>query len=171
MRPLRTAAGVAAITAAGVAGVALASGGQVAGPPADPPANAIVATGSAQRAVAAPARRSDTTIERALSAARARAMPAAVAAARREAAELAAAAGLRAGPILGIRRDVGPAGFVSGDEGRFGPGTWCGRTFAGRRDVRQPDGTTRRVSRFRHRCHVPRDASLRVTATFAVGSG
>jgi hypothetical protein len=84
-----------------------------------------------------------------------------------EAAALAAAAGLRAGDVVGIRRDSSPLGYWDEDAGRFGPGVWCGRIYTGRRVVRRADGTTKRVSSFRHGCPVPKTASIRVTLTFA----
>lgn len=159
-----TAAAAAVIAAAGLA---LASGGPPPVQPADPAVDTVVAGGSAQSRVVAPARKSNDTIERAVRAARARALPQAVAAARVEAAALAAAAGLRAGPIVGIRRDTPPMGYWDQDAGRFGPGVWCGRVYSGRRVVRLADGSTRRRSRFHHGCPVPKNASIRVTLTFA----
>jgi hypothetical protein len=158
-------AAVAAVVAA--AGLALASGGPPPVQPADPAVDTVVSTATAQSRVEAPARKSNATIERAMRAARARAIPRAVAAARAEADALAAAAGLRAGEIVGIRRDSSPLGYWDQDAGRFGPGVWCGRVYAGRRVVRLADGTTRRRSRFHHGCPVPKRASIRVTLTFA----
>lgn len=148
------------------AGLALASGGPPPVQPADPAVDTVVSTATAQARVAAPARTSNATIERAVRAARTRALPRAVAAARAEAAHLAAAAGLRAGPIVGIRRDSSPPGYWDQDAGRFGPGVWCGRIYRSRM-VRQADGTRKRVSRSRHGCPVPKNASIRVTLTFA----
>ena len=159
-----TAAGAAVIAAAGLA---LASGGPPPVQPADPAVDTVVSTGSGQSRVVAPARKSDATIERAVRAARARALPVAVSSARSEAAALAAAAGLRAGDIVGIRRDSPPLGYWDQDAGRFGPGIWCGRVYSGRRLVRRADGTTKRVSRFHHGCPIPKTASIRVTLTFA----
>ena len=116
-----TAAGAAVIAAGGIA---LASGGPPPVQPADPAVDTVVSSASAQSRVRAPAqdRRSDATIERAVQAARARALPRAVAAARAEADALAAAAGLRAGAVVGIRRDSSPLGYWDQDSGRFGPG-------------------------------------------------
>jgi hypothetical protein len=163
---------VAALLGAGsVTAVALASGAPPQPPPPDPPAFTVVAPGSAQRSVVAPARRSDATIDRAVRAARARAVPAATASARGEAATLAAAGGLRLGRIVGIRRDVSQLPYSDGDDGRFGTGVWCGRIFAGRRTIIRRDGTTRRVSRFRHGCEVPKRVGARVTVTFAAEPG
>ena len=159
-----TAAAAAVIAATGIA---LASGGPPPVQPADPAVDTVVSSGSGQSRVVVPARKSDATIERAVRAARARALPAAVAAARTEAAALAAAAGLRTGDIVGIRRDSPPMGYWDQDAGRFGPGIWCGRVYGGRRLVRQADGTTKRVSRFHHGCPIPKNASIRVTLTFA----
>jgi hypothetical protein len=161
----------AVLAAGGVTAVALGSGGAAPPPPADPPAFTVVAVGTAQRPVKAPARRTDATIDRAVRAALAAGIPGAVAAARREAEALAGAAALRAGRIVGIRRDVSQPPYFDGDEGRFGPGKWCGRIYSGRRTVERPDGTTRRVSRFRHGCQVPKTANVRVTATFAAELG
>ena len=158
-----TAAAAAVIAATGLA---LASGGPPPVQPADPAVDTVVSTATAQSRVVAPARRSDATIERAVRAARARALPQAVAAARAEADALAAAAGLRAGAIVGIRRDSPPLGYWDQDAGRFGPGVWCGRIHSSRM-VRRADGTRRRVSRSRHGCPVPKNASIRVTLTFA----
>ena len=164
------AAGAAVISATGIA---LASGGPPPVQPADPAVDTVVSTATAQSRVVAPAadRRANATIERAVRAARARALPRAVAAARAEATALAAAAGLQAGAIVGIRRDSPPLGYWDQDAGRFGPGVWCGRVYAGRRVVRRADGTTTRRSRFRHGCPVPKTASIRVTLTFAARPG
>jgi hypothetical protein len=164
-------AAAAAVVAA--AGIALASGGPPPVPPADPAVDTVVSTATAQSRVVAPApdRRSNATIERAVRTARMRALPRAVAAARTEAAALAAATGLNAGAVVGIRRDSSPLGYWDQDSGRFGPGVWCGRVYGGRRLVRRPDGTTRRVSRFHHGCPVPKTASIRVTLTFAARPG
>lgn len=126
-----------------------------------------MATAAWQAKVVAPARRTDRTIERAMRVARIRAMPAAIAVARDDADVLAEAAGLRAGRVLGICRDSSPLGYWDQDAGRFGPGNWCGRIYTGRRVVRQAYGTTRRVSRFRDGCHVPKTATIRVTVTYA----
>jgi len=163
------AAAVAAVIAA--AAVALASGGPPPAPPADPAANTVVATASAQSRVVAPPRRSNATIEAAMRAARARALPRAVAAARNEADALAAAAGLRAGTVIGIRRDSSPLGYWDQDSGRFGPAVWCGRVYDGRRLRRSADGTTKRVSSFHRGCPVPKTTSIRVTLTYAARSG
>ena len=158
-----TAAAAAVIAATGIA---LASGGPPPVQPADPAVDTVVSTGTAQATVVAPPRRSDATIERAVRAARARAMPDAVTAARTEATALAAAAGLRAGAVVGIRRDSAPQGYWDQDAGRFGPGIWCGRIYDGGRVVRRPDGTTKRVARFHRGCPVPKTATIRVTLTF-----
>ena len=159
-----TAAAAAVIAATGLA---LASGGPPPVPPADPAADTVVSTASAQARVVAPGRRSNATIERAVRTARARALPRAVAAARAEAAALADAAGLQAGAVVGIRRDSSPLGYWDQDSGRFGPGVWCGRVYGGRRVVRRADGTTRRASTFHHGCPVPKTSGIRVTLTFA----
>ena len=159
-----TAAAAAVIAAAGLA---LASGGPPPVQPADPAVDTVVSTGSAQARVRAPAERSNASIEHAVRAARARAVPGAVAAARSEAAALAAAAGLRTGAIVGIRRDSPPLGYWDQEAGRFGAGIWCGRVYDGRRLARRPDGTTKRVTRYHHGCPVPKRVSIRVTLTFA----
>ena len=158
-------AAAAAVVAA--AGFAFASGGPPPVQPADPAVDTVVSTASWQARVAAPARRSDATIDRAVRAARIRAVPAAIAVATDEVSALAQAAGLRAGRIVGIRRDSSPMGYWDQDAGRFGPGKWCGRIYTGRRVVRRADGTTHRVSRFRHACPVPKTAMVRVTVTYA----
>ena len=167
MKRSHVTAAAAATAVVAATGIALASGGPPPVQPADPAANTVVATASTQARVVPPARRSDATIERAMRTARMRAIPAALEAAREEAAALAAAAGLRAGAAVGIRRDGSPLGYWDQDSGRFGPGRWCGRIPRGRRVVRNADGTTRRVSRFRHGCPVPKSATIRVTVTFA----
>jgi hypothetical protein len=167
MRHAKAVLPAAALLAACAGGVALASGGPPPVTQPDPPPYTIVATGSAERPVVRPSRRTNGTIDRAVRAARARAMPAALAAARREAAALGGAADLAPGAVVAVRRDVSPPGWWSGDEGRFGPGVWCGRIYAGRRTVRRPDGTTRRVARYRRGCPVPRTAAVRLTVTFA----
>ncbi len=159
-----TAAAAAVIAAAGIA---LASGGPPPVQPADPAANTVVATASAQARVVAPQRRSNATIEVAMRAARARALPRAVAAARHEADALAAAAGLRAGTVIGIRRDSSPLGYWDQESGRFGPAVWCGRVYAGHRTKRLADGTTKRVASYHHGCPVPKTTSIRVTLTYA----
>jgi hypothetical protein len=163
-----TAAAAAVIAAAGIA---LASGGPPPVQPADPAVDTVVSTATAQSSVVAPDRRSNATIERAVRAARTRALPRAVAAARTEADALATAAGLRAGTVVGIRRDSSPLGYWDQDAGRFGPGVWCGRVYAGRRVVRRADGTVTRRSSFHHGCPVPKTASIRVTLTFAARPG
>lgn len=157
----------AAAAVAGAAGLAFASGGPPPVQPADPAADTVVATASWQARVVAPGRRTNATIDRAVRVARIRAMPAAIAAARDEANALAAAAGLRTGRIVGIRRDSSPMGYWDQDSGRFGPGKWCGRIYTGRRQVRQADGSTKRVSRFRDGCPLPKTATIRVTLTYA----
>jgi hypothetical protein len=162
-------AAAAAVIAAG--GIALASGGPPPVQPADPAANTVVSTASAQGKVVVPRRKSDATIEAAMVAARQRAVPRAVAAARVEGAMLASAANLRIGAIVGIRRDSSPLGYWDQDAGRFGPGVWCGRVYGGSKRVLREDGTTRRVALFHHGCPVPKTASLRVTLTFAAEPG
>jgi hypothetical protein len=159
------AATAAAVIAA--AGLAFASGGPPPVQPADPAVDTVVATAVWQARVVAPPRLSNVTIDRAVRAARVRAMPAAIAVARDEANALAAAAGLRPGRIVGIRRDSSAIGYWDQDSGRFGPGQWCGRIYTGRRLVRRADGTARRVARFRDGCPVPKRASIRVTVTYA----
>ena len=164
----RTIVAATAVAVAGMAGVVLASGGPPpADPVTDPPAFTVVATGTASRAVLRPARQTDVTVDRAVRAARLRAFPAAVASARAEASALGNVSGLRLERVVAARRDVGPLGYFGQDDGRFGPGVWCGRIYAGRRTVTRPDGSTRRVVRYRRGCQVPRDASVRVTLTFA----
>lgn len=91
----------------------------------------------------------------------------AVASAGLVAVALGAVAGLRPGRIVGVRRDVSPLGYWGQDEGRFGPGVWCGRLYTGRRMVSRPDGSLRRVNSFRHGCQVPKEATVRITVTFA----
>lgn len=167
MRQTAVVVAAALLAAGGVAAIGLASGASPQPAPPDPPAFTLVASGSAQRPVTAPARRSNATIDRAVRAARARAVPAAVAAAQREAGVLGAATRLRVGRIVAARRDVSPLPYWDGDEGRFGRGVWCGRLYAGRRSVTRPDGTTRRVARYRRGCQVPKTGAVRVTVTFA----
>jgi hypothetical protein len=148
-------------------GVALASGGAPAPQPPDPPPYTLVASGSASAKVAAPFRETNASVERVVSDARAAAMPAAVAAARRDAAALGAAGGLVPGAVVSLRRDTSPPGWWNGDDGAFGPARWCGRIFTGRRTVLRPDGTTKRVNRYRDGCRPPKEISVRVTVTFA----
>jgi hypothetical protein len=167
MRHARAVLPAAALLAAGAGGVALASGGPPPVTPPDPPPYTIVASGAGERPVVRPSRRTNGTIDRAVRAARARALPAAIAAARREARALGSAAGLAAGDVVAVRRDVTPPGYWNPDDGRFGPGVWCGRIYAGHRTVRRPDGTTRRVARYRRGCPVPKTATARLTVTFA----
>jgi len=167
MRPTTIAVTAALAAIVGGAGIALASGGPPPSSPSDPPVFTVVASGAARRPVVAPAQRSDLTIEHAVRRARAAAMPSAVASARAEATQLAVAGGLRLGPVVGIRRETQPYGYYSEDEGRFGPGGWCGRLYVGRRRVKGADGRTRSVSRFRTGCVVPKRANIRVIVTFA----
>jgi len=157
-----------AAAAAGVAaaGIAFASGGPAPVQPTDPAADTVVATASWQARVVAPARRTDATIDRAMRVARIRAMPAALEVARDEANALAKAAGLGTGRIVGIRRDIAPPGCWDQETGRFGPGRWCGRVYTHRR-VGRADGTTKRVTRSRHGCPVPKRATIRITVTYA----
>ena len=160
-----TAAAIAVIAATGLA---LASGGPPPVQPADPAVDTVVSSGTGQARVVAPGARSPTRRSSAPCAprgpgrCRARSRPPAP-----RPTALAAAAGLRTGAIAGIRRDTPPIGYWDQDAGRFGPGIWCGRVFGGRREVRQADGTTKRVSRFHHGCPFPKTASIRVTLTFA----
>ena len=157
----------AAVVAACACGVAFASGGPPPQPAQDPSVNTIVAGGYGRGDVERPRRQTDATVDRAVTAAREGALPQAVAAARREATALAGATGLRPGAIVAVRRDMPPLGYWNEEDGRFGPGKWCGRIYVGRRTVRRADGTTRRVSRFRDGCKVPKDVAVRVTVTFA----
>jgi hypothetical protein len=158
MRTLSIAAPAALAGVALIAAVAAASGGPPPPEPGPPAPRTVVARGTGVVEVQAPQRRTDATIARAVAAARAAAIPRAVAEARREAARLAQAAGLTLSPTtLGVARDAPPPGYWEPDHGRFGPGRWCGRV-GGRRG--QPA---------RRRCEVPREISLRVTLTVAVG--
>ena len=167
MRHAKVVLPAAALVAAGAAGVALASGGPPPVTPLDPPAYTVVASGTARRGVRPPQHRTNAWVDRAVRDARTVAMPTAVARARSEATALGAAAGLIPGAVVAVRRDVSPPGWWSEDEGRFGPGKWCGRIYSGRRTVRRADGTTRRVNRYRFGCQVPKDVSIRLTVTFA----
>jgi hypothetical protein len=164
MRSLLVLAGLATI---GFAGTAVAGGGPSIVAQPDPQPFTVVASGSGERAVHAPRRRTDATIDRAVRAAQAGALPAAIAAARRTADELARAARLRRGAIVAIRRDVAPPPYLDTELGAFGPGVWCGRIYTGGRTIHRADGTTRRVNRYRHGCRVPRTTTARVTVTFA----
>jgi hypothetical protein len=94
-------------------------------------------------------------------------MPTAIVRARQEAVAMGSAARLVLGAVVAVRRDVSPPGWWNEDEGRFGPGKWCGRIYIGRRTVRRSDGTTRRVNRYRDGCQTPKDVSVRLTVTFA----
>jgi hypothetical protein len=163
----------AGVAAAAVAGVALASGGPPPeAPQPDPPAYTVVATGTAQRQLVAPKARSNRGIARALQVTRRHALPAALAAARLDAGAVGAAADLVPGRVVGIRRDVPPlSGYWDEEIGTLAPGKWCGRIFVGRRIVHRPDGTTRRVSRWRRGCRLPKRATARVTVTFAARPG
>jgi hypothetical protein len=161
---LLAAAGVAA---AGGSGVALASGGAPPPPQPDPPPYTIVASGTGTADVGKPYAQTDASIERVVRDARAKAMPAAVANARREAAALGSASGLVPGAVVAVRRDTSPPGWWSADDGVFGPGRWCGRIYGGRRTVRNRDGSTRRVNRYRDGCKPPRTVALRLSVTFA----
>jgi hypothetical protein len=167
MRHAKVVVLAAALVAAGGTGVALASGGPPPVTPPDPPPYTVVASGAGTATVVKPRRHSDATIDRAVRAARARAMPSALAAARREAVALGTAAGLLPGAIVAVRRDVSPPGWWSEDDGRFGPAKWCGRIYLGGRTVRRPDGTRKRINRYRHGCQVPEDVSIRLSVTFA----
>jgi hypothetical protein len=157
----------AGIAAACGTGVALASGGPPPPQPPDPPPYTIVASGPGTATVAEAFRQTDASVDRVVRDARVRAMPAAIAAARREAAGLGAATGLVPGAVVGVRRDTSPPGWWNGDDGAFGPGRWCGRIFTGRRIVRRPDGTTKRVNRYRDGCKPPKEISIRLSVTFA----
>lgn len=165
MRRLGLSLGAAVLAAGCVAALALAGGPPPAPAPADPPAFTVVVPGSAQSEVRRPGVRTNATIDRAVRAARARAIPLAVAAARRDAAVLGSAGSLRVGAVVAVRRDVSPYGIWDGDDGRFGPGVWCGQTYVTRR-VRRPDGSTKRAGRRRFGCHPPARASVRITVTF-----
>lgn len=164
MSRFRVIAMAAAAVALASAGVALASGPPPT-PPQPPDPQTVVAHGSASIKVVAPRKRSDATISAAVSAARTKAYAPAVADARSEATLLAGAAGLTVGPAIGIARDVNPYGYYDPDEGRFGPGRWCGPIFT--RKTIHRGGRTIRVTRSHHGCSVPRQVTMRVTLTFA----
>jgi Protein of unknown function (DUF541) len=166
MQP-RLVVSAAVIAAVAAAGIAFAKGPPPA-PVADPPPFTVTATDIASSGVNPPARRADATIERAVQAARRRAIPLAVAGAREEALALAAAAGLRLGEAVSVRRDVAPMGYWDQESGRFGPGRWCGQIWS-RRVTRRADGSRRVTRRSRHGCEVPGEVSMRVTMTFAAG--
>jgi hypothetical protein len=158
-------------TAAAVLGgatVALASGGPPPTQPPDPPPYTVVAHGVAQAPVLDRSHRTDASVHRAVSAARARAVPIAMRYARADADALAKAAGLTLGAAVGVSRQVAPpGGYYSEEAGQFGAGRWCGRLYVRRRTVRRPDGTTRRVAVYRQGCRAPSHASANLAVTFA----
>jgi hypothetical protein len=160
------------LLAAGIAatcgtGVALASGGPPPPQPPDPPPYTVVASGTGTASVARAFRQTNASVDRVVRDARVRAMPAAVAGARREAVGLGAATGLAPGVVVAVRRDTSPPGWWSAEDGVFGPGTWCGRIYTGRRTVVRPDGTTKRVARYRDGCKPPKEVTIRLSVTFA----
>lgn len=159
----------AVAAAAAAAGVSLASGGPPPTQPPDPPAHAVIVPGSGRADVHKPGRRTDTTIQRAVAAARHRAMAPAMANALEEARALARLAGMGLGRPVGVQRDAPPVGYWDDSTGRFGPGKWCGRIVTSRW-VRRADGTRRRRTRSRYGCRVPNYVELRVTVTFAADS-
>jgi hypothetical protein len=142
----------AAVSASFLTAVALAFAGGGPPPPqqADPAVRTVVGHGSARLHVATPAKRTNSTINRAVNAARAAAYGGAVTAARRDAGALAKAAGLTLSGPIGAGRDTAPPGYWDSDSGTFGPGRWCGR-----------------ISRHRHGCPIPRQLQIRVSVTFA----
>ena len=157
MRTLTAATTGALATAGACAAVALASGGPPPVPPSPPDVRTVVAQGRGAAPVAEPAKRKDRTIERAVRRAGRAALPRAVAAARREAVALARAAGLTlAGPI-GVARNTQPYSGWYPEEGRFGPGRWCGRV------VFRRDGERRS----RYVCRVPDEQTAQVIVTYA----
>lgn len=168
MGTLRTIGLVAAVAGVTAAGLAIGSGRPPQEDPSAPAPDTVVAHGSAQSAVAEPAKRTNMSVEREVRAARARAIPRAVALARTEAATLAEAAGLPLGDPVGIARDAAPAGWYDQESGRFGPGRWCG-PISTSRIVERGDGRTERVRESHHGCHKPTRVSVQVTVTFAAG--
>jgi hypothetical protein len=157
MRTL-TAATVGALAAAGACtAVALASGGPPPVPPNPPDVRTVVAHGRGAAPITEPAKRGNRTIERAVRRAGRAALPRAVATARREAEALARAAGLTLGGPIGVARNTQPYSGWYPEEGRFGPGRWCGRV------VFRRDGERRS----RHVCRVPDQQTAEVIVTFA----
>jgi hypothetical protein len=56
-----------------------------------------------------------------------------------------------------MRQTAGASGGRSGADA----------STTGGRTVQRPDGTRRRINRYRHGCQVPKDVSVRLSVTFA----
>ena len=130
-----------------VPGVSIAKG-PLPEPDDGPDPRGMTLSGAATVRVAAPARRTEETIQRAVNAAKARAIPRAVARARDRAQALAAAAGLTLGEIRAVSERP-PEPYY------FGTQRYCRTLPANGRPLRGP------------RCTVPAFTSAMVTATFA----
>ena len=155
-----------AIAVFGTTGAATAKGEPPITPP-DPPPYTVIARGVASAPVSRPWRQTNASFDRAVRNARAKAMPRAIAHAREEAKRIAAATGLVLGHAIGAARDSAPGGYWDPDAGQFGPGIWCGRIYVGQRTVTGSDGKTRRIGRYRDGCKAPKQATARVSLTFA----
>lgn len=155
MRSLHVAALAAVTASAATAALAGGSGGPPRPESTAPALRTVVGHGTGDVRVRRPARRTSRTIERAVVAARAAATPKAVGAAREDAERVARAAGLTLGTTIGVGRDVPPYGWYEPENGRFGPGRWCG--MVGRPGDR------------RRHCHLPPSVSVRVTLTVEAG--
>jgi hypothetical protein len=132
-------------------------------------ARTVSAYGSASAPVHPTDRRSNSSIRRAIFAARLAVTPRAAVAAARNAGTAARSAGLALGRIVSIAEQQQPY-FYDFALGTFGPGRFCGfvrRVFL-RRD---PDTGQRRVVRGRRRrsCRVPPGYSLRLEAKYEAG--
>ena len=150
MSELRVVLVAAVVSAAVVGGAVATASGPPPPEPVPPELRTVVGHGTAAVDVARPQRRANESIAVVVKAAKQQALPEAVAAARADAIRVARAAGLQLGRPVGAEREVSPYGF-GGDEGdgTFGPGRWC-RTWRGK-----------------HRCHIPRTITVRVTLTIA----
>jgi uncharacterized protein YggE len=154
-----------------VAVVAAVAAGWTAAPAVaqQPASKSVQVVGVGEADVKPENRRNNASIQRAVDAAEAAALPRAFEAARLRAAELARLSGLTLGELIAVS-DVpaspyGPLGFGP-VEGTFGPGRWCGTI---RRPVfRRVDGRRRRVgTRTRRVCHFPPEVYVSLTVTYA----
>ncbi|WP_217921298.1 hypothetical protein [Miltoncostaea oceani] len=148
--------------AGALAGVALAAAAGVAH------GETITAVGTAQAKVVAPAPLTNAKIVRAVTAARAEAVPAAFTAARNQATRFAIAGGFTLGAITAIEEGAGSYGYYfGGNYSRFGPGRYCGSVQQVRRGPRVDGRRGPVISRTRvTRCYKPPSIVVTVSLTF-----
>ena len=168
--PRRT-SGVVTLACAITAAAALAATPATAQVAAPPP-NTISVNGSAQIEPKPFDKKSNTSIKKAVAAARAKAVPLAIANGRARAATLSQLGGLPLGALISISETPsGPPFFFGGgpfgDDGSFGPGEFCGTV---RRPITRRDASGRRkvvATRSSRVCRVPRFVTSSLVMVFS----